>query len=169
MRQRKARRPTAETGNRNRATSPRSVYVHRMSEIVHIVKLKLGVPSKTARRTVAARTNACNTVSRVGVGNGGISNAVRLYDLAYDATKARGLSPRVGRSCIPHVGPKYVAVRSNGVRPARPCLFQDQAGILLRQESERDRLPSCGCETRSGDDGLNPGEGEGKPPAGRAS
>jgi hypothetical protein len=131
-----------------------------MSEIVRTVKLKLDVPFSTARHTIAAWTNACNTVGRGTSDNGGISNGVRLHNLADDGTEGCGLSTQVAQSCIRHVGSKDTAMRSTGVRP---CLFKDQ--LLLGQQPEQGGLPSCGPKARSDDAGLNPVEGAGTPPA----
>jgi IS605 OrfB family transposase len=107
-------------------------------EITRTVKLKLGLPRDVAARTVDAWTRACNAVSRIAFGNGGLSNAVRLHALAYDAAKACGLSAQVAQSCIRHVASKYAAARSNKVRLKAPCAFRAQAVILQGGARGRD-------------------------------
>jgi putative transposase len=107
-------------------------------EIVRTTKLKIALPLDVARQTVAAWTKACNAVSRIAFEAGGISNAVRLHALAYRATRGCGLSAQVAQSCIRHVASKYAAMRSNSVKPVRPCLFRDQAVILQGGKRGRD-------------------------------
>lgn len=113
-------------------------YVLVMSEIVRTVKLKLDMSVDVAKRTVAAWTNACNAVSRIAFEAGGISNAVRLQSLAYETAKAPGLSAQVAVSCIRHVASKYAAMRSNGVKSVRACLFKEQPVVLQGGKRGRD-------------------------------
>lgn len=80
------------------------------------------MPIEAAQRTIEAWTKACNPVSRIALHNGGISNVVRSYGLAYETTKSCGPSAQVAQSCTRHVTSKYAAMRSNGVKPlARVC------------------------------------------------
>lgn len=109
-----------------------------MSEIVRAVKLKVTLPLDTARRTVAAWTDACNRVSRIAFENGKLSNAVRLQALAYEAARSTGLSAQVAVSCIRHVASKYAAVRANKHKIDAPCAFHAQAVILQGGARGRD-------------------------------
>jgi putative transposase len=116
-----------------------------MPEIVRTIKLRLDMPFDGACRTVCAWTEACNAVSRIAFEHGCVSNAIKLQGLAYQAAKDCGLSAQVAVSCIRHVGSKYAAMRSNGVKPTRPCLFKQQSVILQGGKRGRDvSLRSCG-------------------------
>ena len=96
------------------------------------------MPVKTAQRTVAAWTKACNAVSRIAVDNSRIANAVRLHALAYEAAKSCGLSAQVAQSSIRQLAAKYAAMRANGVKPVRPCLFRAQPVIPQGGKRGRD-------------------------------
>ena len=96
------------------------------------------MPFDTAHRTVEAWTNACNAVSRIAFESGGISNAVRLHALGYEAARSHGLSAQVAQSCIRHVASKYAAMRSNKVRAKGRCVFKAQAVVLQGGSRGRD-------------------------------
>ncbi len=109
-----------------------------MPEITRIVKLKIGLPLDTARKTISAWTVACNTVSQIAFENGCLSNAVRLHALGYGAARAAGLSAQVAQSCIRHVASKYAAARSNKHVITAPAQFRAQAVILQGGSRGRD-------------------------------
>jgi len=110
-----------------------------MSENIRTVKVKIDIPLAVAERTVAAWTDACNTISGVAFGYDCLSNAIRLHKLTYQDVRHKfNLSAQVAASAIRHVASKYASARTDKRIPQRQIHFRKQAVALQGGPRGRD-------------------------------